>query len=61
MDYIAVGLICGWIGHTIGWRTAHITVATECKRLGKFFVGETVYECTAITKIKEGANSERTN
>jgi hypothetical protein len=53
MSYIAVALICAWIGHTVGWRSAHITVAKECERLGKFFVGKTVYECTAIRRIKE--------
>lgn len=53
MSYIVVALICAWIGHTVGWRTAHITVAKECERLGKFFVGKTVYECTAIHKVKE--------
>ena len=53
MGYIAVGLICLWIGYSSGWRTAHITVAKECERLGKFFVGKTVYECTAIHKADE--------
>lgn len=54
MSYIVVALISAWIGHTIGWRTAHITVAKECERLGKFFVGKTVYECTTIRQIEEG-------
>ena len=54
MSYIVVALICTWIGHTVGWRSAHITVAKECERLGKFFVGKTVYECTSIRRIEEG-------
>jgi hypothetical protein len=29
----------------IGWVLAHDTVATECKKLGVFYVGSTVYEC----------------
>jgi hypothetical protein len=28
-----------------GWVVAHNTVATECKTLGGFYVGSTVYEC----------------
>jgi hypothetical protein len=34
-----------------GWVAAHSTVAHECKQLGGFYVGETVYEC----KVKEEA------
>lgn len=32
------------------WEAAHWTVATECKKLGAFYVGETVFEC----KVREG-------
>ena len=38
-------LVIGWCG---GWIAAHQTVATECRRLGKFYVGSTVFECKAI-------------
>lgn len=38
------------IGHKFGYIKAHVVVAKECERLGKFFVGETVYECVKITK-----------
>jgi len=41
-----IGLL--WIGWLVGWRHAHLTVATECERLGAFFVGKTVYRCMAI-------------
>ena len=58
MEYIVVGLICLWVGHYTGWQTAHITVATECDRLGKFFVGKTVYECTAIKKIEDNCTTK---
>lgn len=58
MSHIVVALICAWIGHTIGWRTAHITVAKECERLGKFFVGKTVYECVAIRRIEEAGEEK---
>ena len=43
------GLILGWV---IGWYDAHITVGTECKRLGAFYIGSTVFKCIAI-EIKE--------
>jgi hypothetical protein len=28
-----------------GWIMAHDSVSTECKKLGAFYVGSTVYEC----------------
>jgi len=51
MGYIAMGLVCLFIGYQRGWTNAHVTVAKECERLGKFFVGKTVYECTAIRTV----------
>jgi hypothetical protein len=36
-------------GCLIGWVGAHGTVATECERLGSFYVGDTTYTC----KVKE--------
>jgi len=35
----------GWLS---GWYFAHHTVAEECKKLGGFYVGKTVYRCTEI-------------
>lgn len=52
MGDIAIGLVCVWVGYHMGWRNAHLTVAKECERLGKFFVGKTVYECTKICPDK---------
>lgn len=48
----AVLCLCGafWLS---GWYFAHSTVATECERLGKFFVGKTVYQCIKIEKMKD--------
>lgn len=43
-------LAIGWLG---GWIYAHKTVADECRKLGKFYVGKTVFECKAIAD-KEG-------
>ena len=34
------------------WDVAHITVTTECERLGAFYVGSKVYEC----RVKEGVS-----
>lgn len=51
MQHLIFGLICGGLlGFMFGWAHAHLTVATECQRLGKFYVGKTVYECTAIVQ-----------
>lgn len=38
------------IGYNIGYVQAHHTVATECERLGKFYVGTRIFECTKITE-----------
>jgi hypothetical protein len=35
-----------------GWGVAHNTVATECKTLGGFYVGKTVYECKVKGETK---------
>lgn len=42
---IIVSLI---VGYAIGWGSAHKTVATECERLGSFYVGSKTYRCTNI-------------
>jgi hypothetical protein len=34
----------------MGWGFAHNTVARECKHLGSFYVGDTVYECQVKAK-----------
>lgn len=36
-----------------GWYFAHSTVATECERLGKFYVGKNVYQCSKIETIED--------
>ena len=36
-----------------GWVYAHETVATECDRLGSFYVGDKVYHCTRVVSAKE--------
>ncbi len=33
------------VAFAFGWMVAHNTVATECNKLGSFYVGSTVYEC----------------
>jgi len=36
------------VGYAWGWGSAHKTVATECERLGSFYVGAKTYHCTKI-------------
>ena len=45
-------VLCGacWLS---SWYFAHSTVATECERLGKFYVGKNVYQCSKIETIKD--------
>lgn len=44
-------VLCGacWLS---GWYFAHNTVATECERLGKFYVGKNVYQCSKIETLE---------
>lgn len=53
MEYVAMALlaICSYVmgfssGHRKGWIEAHLTVADECEKLGKFYVGKKVFTCT---------------
>lgn len=41
-------LLAAIIGYSCGWANAHHTVATECDRLGSFFVGKRVFKCVEI-------------
>lgn len=43
--WLLVGVI---VGAWIGWRTAHVTVAAECERLGGFFVDQKVFKCVEV-------------
>lgn len=46
-------LIAFLLGKSYGWVEAHYTVAQECERLGKFFVGKRIYHCDKITVLEE--------
>lgn len=37
----------------IGYQKAHHEVATECERLGGFYVGEKTYTCTVAKKEEQ--------
>lgn len=36
------------LGFLFGWEYAHSTVSKECRRLGGFYVGSTVFKCVEI-------------
>ena len=36
------------LGVLIGWTWTHYTIASECKKLGKFYVGDEVFECRKV-------------
>lgn len=48
LGYILTALVFLIIGWGMGWLVAHNVVATECKRLGRFYVGSATYHCTQI-------------
>ena len=41
-------LIALLIGYRMGWESAHKTVASECRKLGRFYVGKTVFHCPVV-------------
>lgn len=60
---IIVSLVLGYAwGHSSGYKRgfvmAHITVADECRKLGKFYVGKTVFTCTSIEEKDKECEKE---
>ena len=44
-----MGTMCLMLAsYLLGWIVAHNVVANECRKLGKFYVGDTVFHCTKI-------------
>lgn len=41
------------LGALLSWDSAHKDIASECKKLGAFYVGDDVFRCTKITKYGE--------
>ncbi|MDH2233092.1 hypothetical protein N5K37_24595 [Delftia tsuruhatensis] len=48
MKKTIAGCAIGVVFYCIGWVCGHQTIATECKRLGGFYVGDATFKCTAI-------------
>ncbi len=55
ITWILWTIVVFYIGHKAGYVRAHYVVSQECEKLGKFFVGDKVYECVKITSKKEEA------
>ncbi|MGV7078462.1 hypothetical protein ACWA5Z_06610 [Testudinibacter sp. P80/BLE/0925] len=55
---MAATLIFCFAAWLYGWFFAHQTVATECEKLGRFYVGKNVYECTKIESSKVNQNGK---
>ena len=45
IEFVLTALFFLFVGCWIGWLQAHHTVATECEKLGGFYVGNVVYKC----------------
>lgn len=58
IEVLLTGLVCFLLGKSSGWRSAHLTVAEECEKLGRFYVRGKTYECQRIIVViktdKEG-------
>lgn len=49
ITWILWTIVVFYIGHKFGYVRAHYVVSQECEKLGKFFVGNKIYECVNIT------------
>ncbi|MCG9081479.1 hypothetical protein [Laribacter hongkongensis] len=49
MKFLALLLLAILVGYAAGYVDAHATIARECRLLGGFYVGETVYACVTRT------------
>lgn len=47
-ELIVTGLISALLGYAFGWGRAHNVIASECRRLGGFYVGKSDFKCTEI-------------
>ena len=45
MDNILSAILVFLLGIVFGWMIAHGVVATECEKLGSFYVGDKVFHC----------------
>lgn len=61
MNAFLVGVLSFLVGVGFGWVMAHEEIASECERLGGFFVGKKGFRCTAITgAVFDDQKSEKT-
>nr|CDS57801.1 hypothetical protein SYMBAF_30158 [Serratia symbiotica] len=45
------------LSYRLGWESAHLEVARECERLGKFYVGNKTFQCILIRGNDNGAQA----
>lgn len=51
MKMLFIGLLIGGVaGYYYGYAIAHYTIASECKKLGGFYVNDEVFECRLVDK-----------
>jgi hypothetical protein len=51
IEVLIIGIVFFLLGMSFGWRSAHLTVAEECEKLGRFYVLGTTYECQKIIVV----------
>lgn len=44
--WLLILLIAIELSYSAGWHSAHSTIARECRLLGGFYVGKSVFRCT---------------
>lgn len=53
MRYGMLSILLFVAGFGLGWVYAHSVVASECKKLGKFYVGDQIFTCTQINRSSD--------
>ena len=50
---VVIALISFYLGESFGWTRAHKKIASECKKLGGFYVNDDVFHCIKISESEE--------
>ncbi|SDI53311.1 hypothetical protein SAMN05660652_03599 [Propionivibrio dicarboxylicus] len=48
--------LCIWAGYIAGYRRANVDNADECRRLGGFYVGKSIFRCVEVAQLPDPRN-----
>lgn len=58
MTTVLLMIVALLVGRGMGWHAAHAEIVRECKRLGKFYVGNEVFHCGKLETITPDEKQE---